>query len=363
MKTLCLLTILILLTAPSGFAADAQDGWQSVVRATPYWESKGVAANLATIRRWVLFSESYCVNPDRHLLLDHQWRFLGYIDNGATPAETNDRLNTTRRNLAGEGRVRDWHPGGLETSGYPFAISCDQPFVQMDEAIARLTGAAEGSRIWGSWDGIEVGAEGAQVSLLRLFHEVVDYRREQGRFTFPDTVMPAFLGKVLIESSVTKEAQSTAGALGIMQLSRQVLNDCRIPERFYLHRIVQVDCALNLVEQNHRNLHPRFSERFGHLPENKRVRLYGLLLTQAYLIGVGRSIELLQDEELGAAARYFATNHNDFSAEDIMTGLIYHNLGRKDLGLRSLYYVIDAGLAQAALCTIDTIAGDEWCAP
>ncbi|MEQ8406938.1 MAG: hypothetical protein RKH07_01510 [Gammaproteobacteria bacterium] len=361
MKTLRLITTVILLTAPTGFAADAQNGWRSVVRATPYWESKGVAANLTTVRHWVLFSESYCANPDRHLLLDYRWRFLGYIDDGATAAETNDRLNTTRQRLAEEGRIQDWHAGGQETLGYPFAISCDQPFVQMHEAIARLTGDAEGSRIWGSWDGIDVGAENAQVSLLQLFHEVVDHRREQGRFTFPDTTIPTFLGKVLIESSVIKEAESATGALGIMQLSRQVLNDCRIPERFYLHRIVQVDCALNLVEQNHRNLRPRFNDRFGHLPTDKQDRLYGLLLTQTYLIGVGRSIELLQDEELGAAARYFAANHDDFSAEDIMTGLIYHNLGRKDLGLLSLYYVIDAGLAQAALCAIGTMADDAWC--
>ena len=91
-----------------GFAAEAPDNWLAVVRSMPYRDSQGVAANLTTVRRWVLFSESYCGNVDRHLLLDRQWRFLGYIDNGATAAETTARLNDTRRRLAG-GERRGHH--------------------------------------------------------------------------------------------------------------------------------------------------------------------------------------------------------------------------------------------------------------
>ncbi len=332
-----------------------------MVRETPYWESRGVAANLATVRHWVLFSESYCAEPGRHLILDRQWRFLGYLENGAEPSATNSLLNDTRRRMAEEARVEAWHPGDMDGSGYPFALACDQPFVELDEAMARLTGDAAGSRLWGTWDGISVGSREQQVPLLALFREVVAHRRGQGRLTFPEDVLPIFLGKVLIESGALKEARSEEGARGIMQLSRPVLEDCGIPESFYLHRIVQVDCALRLVEQNHRNLAPVFAEVFGHLESAKRDRLYGLLLTQAYLVGVGRSIELLQDEELGAAARYFAANAEGFSAEDILVGLIYHNLGRKDLGLRSLYYVIDAGLALTALCAGEDLVGDPWC--
>jgi hypothetical protein len=103
------------------------------------------------------------------------------------------------------------------------------------------------------------------------------------------------------------------------------------------------------VEQNHRNLKGPFIEVFGHLPPQKRDLLYDLLLTQTYLIGVGRATELLNDHVLGEAARYFAVNHLRFSAEDILVGLIYHNMGRRDIGLRTLYYVTDVHLAQSAL--------------
>jgi hypothetical protein len=101
---------------------------------------------------------------------------------------------------------------------------------------------------------------------------------------------------------------------------------------------------------------------FGDLPVAKRDTLYGLLLAQAYQIGVGRSVELLQEPELGNAARYLAAHHRHFSAEDIAVGMIYHNLGRKDLGLRSLFYGIDARIAAEALCSAASMTDDPWCA-
>ena len=79
--------------------------------------------------------------------------------------------------------------------------------------------------------------------------------------------------------------------------------------------------------------------------------LYTLLLVQAYQIGVGRAIQLLHGEELGEAARHFAAYHDQFSAEDILVGMVLHNLGRRDIGLLTLYYVTDTRLATAALGT------------
>jgi hypothetical protein len=70
---------------------------------------------------------------------------------------------------------------------------------------------------------------------------------------------------------------------------------------------------------------------------------------QAYQIGVGRTVHLLQDEELAKAARYFSEHHERFSAEDILVGMIYHNLGRRDIGMLTLYYVTDTRLATEAL--------------
>ncbi|UZJ43217.1 hypothetical protein OOT55_11205 [Marinimicrobium sp. C6131] len=347
---------------PSAESGDDDATWLAVVRQTPFWESQGVAENLATIRTWVLLSQSYCQEPQRHLLFDHRGQFLSYIDNGASPSETIERLNQTRKQLAEKGRASYWHPGADDRRGYPLALACHQPFVDIQEATARLLGKGEDYRVWGTWDGISVGTKNDRVSLVELFRVVYEHRREQGRFTFPDSVMSSFLGKTIIESGAQKNALSSKAARGIMQLRPEVLDDCEIPQAFRLHRMAQVDCALRLVEQNHRNLREPFEATFGDLPDAKRERLYGLLLTQAYQIGVGRTVQLLTDDELGRAARYFAEHHTRFSAEDIQVGMIYHNVGREDIGLRTLYYVTDIRLAQQALCATEGMTDHAWCA-
>jgi hypothetical protein len=219
----------------------------------------------------------------------------------------------------------------------------------MPEAIANVKGARPEHRLWGTWDGLSIGTEANPVSLTELFQGVVDYRRAQQRFTFPDDVIPVFLGKIIIESGGNKNALSADSAIGILQLLPAVLDDCGIPEQYRRHRIAQVDCALRLMEQNHRNLEDAFHRVFGHLPESKRSRLYTLLLVQTYQIGVGRSTQLLEDEELGRSARYFSEFHERFSAEDILLGMIFHNLGRRDIGMLTLYYVTDTQLATEAL--------------
>ena len=346
---------------PSAASAERVDNWLDVVRQTPYWESQGMASNLNTIRRWVLLSEGYCSKPQRHILFDRRGQFVGFIDNADNAAATNRRLNETRERLAAEHRVADWSPGTDISQGYPFALSCDQPYVDINEAIARMVGREKDYRLWGTWDGMRVGSATSPVSLVTLIRKVYEHLEDQGRIGFPASVMPAFMGKTIIESGGIKHALSTESARGIMQLRPSVLDDCEIPKDFRLHRMAQVDCALRLVEQNDRNLQQAFNAVFGKLPEKKRRLLYGLLLTQAYQIGVGRMIELLQDEELGKAAQYFAAHADHFSAEDIQVGMIYHNLGRRDLGMLTLYYVTDVGIATEALCASSEMQNDAWC--
>lgn len=355
-----LLVLSICLSSPA-MAAERVENWLDIVRGTPYWASQGVADNLATIRRWVLLGDSYCEQPQRHILFDLRGRFVGYIDNGDTVEATIERLNETRERLANEQRIDYWSPGTDTGRGYPFALSCHQPFADMDEAIGRMVGSREAYRLWGTWDGMRVGTAEDQVSLVKLIRTVYEHRRQQGRFNFPDAFMSTFLGKTLIESGGVKHALSTEAARGIMQLRPNVLDDCEIPEEFRLHRMAQVDCALRLVEQNHRNLEAPFNDIFDDLPQRKRQLLYSLLLTQAYQIGVGRTIELLKDEELGKAARYFAEHAQRFSAEDIQVGMIYHNMGRRDIGMLTLYYVTDVRIVSEALCGSAAMRGDAWC--
>jgi len=344
---------LLALTVPvlsAGNAPPPLDSWQDAIRQTPYADSQGVHRNLATIRLWVLEGTSYCAEASRHIFFDRRARFLGYMSDVDTREGNQARINARRRAMATNGVSSGWTRGQADRIGYPFVLSCNQPDAQLAVGVARYTGEDATARLWGTWDGIRVGSEQEPVSLHTAIRQVYDQRVALGRFGLPETILAGLAGKVIIESGGMADARSRAGALGIMQLSRPVLDDCEIAERFHFHRIAQIDCALRLLEQNHRNLEAPFAARFGHLPERKAQALYAKLLLQAYHGGVGRVSALLDDPDLNGAARYFAEHHARFTAGDIALGMVLHNLGRNRLGFDSLYYVTDVGIATRAAC-------------
>lgn len=345
--------------------SSATPNWQTMIRQTPYWESKGAYANLVTIRQWVLQGSSFCENPERHILFDKRFRFLGYIDNGANSHETQALLNRKRETLAGEARAGNWLAGSSSSIGYPFALSCDQPHADLQQALSRYRGKDESARLWGTWDGMSIGNPDATVSLHQAMLQIFENRVAIGRFSFSSEILSTLAGKILIESGGRSRAHSADNARGIMQLSPAVLADCGLAKKFYYHRMAQVDCAFQLLEQNHRNLHPQFEATFGHLEEEKKQALYSMLLLQAYHGGAARVAALLNTEEhsemkaaatesdtaaLGNAAKYFAEHHTQYSAGDIALALIFHNLGRDKFGFDSLYYVIDVGIARHYAC-------------
>lgn len=325
-------------------------GWRDAVERSPYWESQGVYANLITIRRWVLTGEGYCGERDRHILFDRRMRFVGYLTDAGEKEANQERIDEERLRLARSGKVDAWVKGGQDRIGYPFVLSCHQPDAHLPDLVARYTGEDPAARLWGTWDGMRVGSEDAPVSLHRAIGEVYRHRRDEGRVTLPEQVLSVLAGKVIVESGGVREAQSLAGAVGIMQLSPAALQDCRLPERFQLHRLAQIDCALYLLEQNHRNLKPVFDEAFGHLAASKAASLYQMLLVQTYHSGIGRVTALLNDPSLNGAALYFAEHAERFSAGDIALGMVFHNLGREELGFAALYYVADVAIATEAAC-------------
>jgi hypothetical protein len=350
------LIVACLLVASSADAApDAPpplDSWRDVVRQTPYWESQGVHANLTTIRRWVLAGEAFCANEDRHIFFDRRATFLGFMANNGRRDATQATINEHRRAFAVSGAVNVWVSGEAGRIGYPFVLACRQPDARLADALARYTGSDRRARLWGTWDGMQIGTRRAPISLHEAIRHVYEHRRGMGRIGLPDHVLSTLAGKTIIESGGVREARSPAGAVGVMQLSRSALEDCQLEERFHLHRIAQIDCALYLLEQNHRNLEPVFADRFGHLPPEKADELYRKLLLQAYHGGVGRVRALLNDETLNAPARYFATHHERFTAGDIALGMVFHNLGRNQFGFASLYYVTDVDIATRAACAV-----------
>ena len=133
--------------------------WEVVIRNTPYWQSQGMAKNLRTLRRWVLLGEAYCNKPHRHILFDRRGAFLTWMDDEATPRATQASIDRLRQELAQRGKIEQWTPGGLEQVGYPFALACDQPHVDVDDAIARLLGDKTEYRVWGTWDDLAIGTD------------------------------------------------------------------------------------------------------------------------------------------------------------------------------------------------------------
>ena len=368
-RILILASVLSIFAGSGSALAETQDkpaqppDWESLIGRISYWHSKDLFRNLSVIRRWVLMGRGYCHQADRHLLFNFNGRFLGYINDAATTEGTQAKLNRERQTLYHQGKVKSWIAGHSDSDGYPFALSCDQPFVDLNTAIDRMTGAQPKDRLWGTWDGMSAGTSSHQVSLVKVIHDVYRYRAKQGLYTFPDTVMKDLMGQIVIESGARKRAFSARSARGLMQLRPSVLDDCDVPQSFRLHRMAQIDCALKLIQQNHRNLAPVFKQVFGGLTTQKQDRLYGLLLVQTYQIGVGRMEELLTGPELGKPARFYAAHGKYFSAADIALGMIFHNLGRKDLGFASLYYLTDVQIAAHDLCQRAAMKNDPWCHP
>ncbi len=349
------------LTAVAATKPEPVDDWTDIVRDSPYWVSQGVHDNILTIRTWVLTESAYCAELERHILFDLRGEFLGYIDDAPSRAATQALLNQTRAELAATGRVEAWARGDAGTTGYPFALACDQPHVNLAEARARYLGTLPADRLWGTWDDLTLGSANDPRPLHEALIYVYQTRLDQGRLELPDELPRYLAGQILIESGGQARAHSVADARGILQLLPGALNDCGVPLESYWHRMAQIDCALKLMNQNARNLRPVFQQRFGELPEAKRERLFTLLLIQAYHGGLGRITALLSDDTLARPARYFARHHERFSAGDIAFGLIFHNLGRDRFGLASLYYVADVQLATAALCNSPRLRDSDFC--
>jgi len=335
--------------------------WHNLIRNSPYHFSKNFHRQISEIRQWVLFQQGFCSVKDRHVLFNRRGEFLSYHDNLKDSKSTQEKLNQIRKKLFDDKRVSQFIDGKKDSLGFPFALNCNQPHADVYSAMDRLFGVSKKDRLWGTWDGLKAGTKKQPIPLYQLVEQV--YRAKSKVIEQPVVAseLRHFLAQIIIESGAQKHGLSKANAIGLLQLKPSVLKDCQIPEKFYRHRMAQVDCAVRLFQQNRRNLLPIFNQRFGHLPPKKKTQLFSLLLTQSYHSGVGRMIGLLSDSELNKASLHFAKNHRNYSAGDIASGIIFHNLGRQDLGFASLYYVVDIAIVATKLCESKTLNAGWLC--
>jgi hypothetical protein len=353
---LSILSAILLFNLSTSIAAS---DWLDIVRGAPYRYSQNFHSNLSVIREWVLLEKSFCQKIQRHILFSERGVFLGYINNLESKQLTQDKLNQTRERLFNQNKVTQWIAGDDNVFGYPFALNCDQPHTNVKQATDRLFGVLKEDRLWGTWDGISAGSKSSPISLLKLVEQV--YKVKSTIISQPIEAIEFryFLAQIIIESGAKKSSISKSQAIGLLQLKTNVLKDCQIAEQFYQHRMAQVDCAIRLFYQNRRVLEPAFNAIFSALPKTKRQTVFALLLVQSYHTGIGRIIRLLNDKDFNQAAVHFSNNHQNYSAEDIATGLIFHNLGRTDLGFASLFYVVDVAIVAKTICQ-QVAASEQW---
>lgn len=353
--------IVILLGYAVAVGPAAAGNWQDVIRSLPYAYSKDYHRNLSTIRRWVLLENGFCDVAERHVLFNDRGVFLTFTDNAEDKETTQRLLNDVRAQLQQSGKVNRWIEGSESDIGYPFALNCHQPHVNVDEAFSRLVGDMPSDLIWGTWDGLSLGTENDPVPLLSVVDSVYQTKSKIIGQPIVAAEFRYFLGQIIIESGASKDRLSVDNAIGMLQLKPSVLQDCEIPERFYRHRMAQVDCAVRLFQQNRRNLLPAFESVFGNIESSKKDTVFSMLLVQSYHSGIGRVMRLLSDPERNQAALHFAQFSSRYSAEDIGTGLIYHNLGRDNFGFASLYYVVDVAIIAEQLCQLTDVASAWFC--
>ncbi len=324
--------------------------WTQIIRAIPYSYSQNFHSNLSQIRQWVLFENGFCDLTQRHIFFNNKGVFLGFMDNLNDSQENQNKLNKIRELYLKQNKVKRIVLGSINQTGYPFALNCDQPHVNINESINRLLGRKKEDRLWGTWDGMKSGTEDSPIPLYQLVEKV--YLKKSKIINEPVVSFEYryFLAQIIIESGAQKNGLSKANAIGLLQLKTSVLQDCQIPPKFYRHRMAQVDCAVRLFQQNQRNLRAAFTSKFSHLPKEKQEVIFSLLLVQAYHSGIGRIQNLLISPDYDQATEYFSKHHEKYSAEDIASGIIYHNMGRQNLGFASLYYVIDVIITAEKIC-------------
>ncbi len=204
--------------------------------------------------------------------------------------------------------------------GYPFAYSCTD---ENRDFILQGINSYHNDIIfpWGPYEFLGTITPKEAFDLVEQQHFI------------PQLAAQLLRGQYVVESGGNAYARSDKHAIGAMQIiSYNLENICGLEEDEFNNQLAQIDCAFTLTKKNAQKIEPYFNNVFGELPEEKKEQLFSNFLVHSYHAGVNNFINMMNPGIEGRAARWYAQNHESFSADDIMFGIIFHNYDAKDDG-------------------------------
>lgn len=284
-----------------------------------------VAQRWKETRTDVLLNIGEC-EEDRTLMVSMNGELLDHVRRIPENSQTSHSEYARRR--FNQEQIDDWRrqqtkkvTNAYDGIGYPFAYSCtneNREFILqgIDSYNDRTISA------WGPYEFTGTITPKEAFDLVSEQHPEV-----------PELASKLLRGQYVVESGGDAHARSDKHALGAMQIIPYNLEHiCDLDTSEFNNKLAQIDCAFTLTQNNAERLEPYFENVFAHLPNQKKENLFSNLLTHSYHAGVNNFVDMMRPGIEGRAARWYADNHEPYSADDIMFGIVFHNYDAKEDG-------------------------------
>lgn len=316
------LAALLLTTVSSANAQSVGD----MIRKLPFDILRpGVAERWKETRTDVLLNIEEC-EEDRTLMLSMNGEFLGHVQR--IPETEDAELSEYARKSFNQRQIDDWRRqqprrviNAYDNIGYPFAYSCTD---ENRDFILQGISNYHDSEItpWGPYEFTGMIAPKEAFDVVAQRHPDV-----------PTQAGNLLRGQYVVESGGDAHARSDKHALGAMQIIPYNLEHiCGLEENEFTHKLAQIDCAFTITQENAERLEDSFENVFSHLPEEKKNALFSYFLAHSYHAGVNNFVDMMKSGIEGRAVRWYAQNHDPYSADDIMFGIVFHNYDAKNDG-------------------------------
>ena len=315
--------------------------------------TKDVFENWYASRGVVLKQEGVCSVHARHVFIDVHGKVVAHIDD----TKDEEGRNTTQgaidamRKQLWEAKKTDIVEASPGSTNYPFVYSCTHNVYE--DALLRVTGKEEDSRLSGSWKQFRVEKENP-ISIVDAIFQM----NEQHRYRVPEDIVKRLLGQLVIESSGKKNATSTAGARGMLQIMPETLKSCGIEPKHYQHRFAQIDCALSELKSAHKALQKLVDDVLSDLSDQQRDDIAAWMTTQAYHAGRGNISKLFTTHcDVATSMNRNAKKLSSFSGKDLSMMLMLKNFGRASVGPQALKYALDSEIVGDQILLLQQSSG------